>query len=87
MSMDRDDEENVHHQFEAVVGQYGQMESVMGADGYKAFVDARQAERDGIKAHGDKITAVAQMVRVITLVGFLAAIPLIVLLWKVAIEW
>lgn len=85
--MMRDDDDDVDSQFQNVIGsQYGQMESVMGADGYKAFVEAREAEGDGLKAYAARHKAVADAIRIFTLVFFLAAIPGIVWLWKAALS-
>ena len=73
--------------FEHVVGgQYGQMESVMGQDGYKAFVEARNAEGDGIKAFAAKNVAITAAIRVFTFIGFMVAIPVIVWLWRWALS-
>lgn len=78
--MDDDD------QFEQVVGsQYGQMESVMGQDGYKAFVEARTAEGAGIKAYADRNAAVAQSIRILSFIAFVMAIPVVVWLWRWAL--
>jgi hypothetical protein len=78
--MDDDD------QFEQVVNsQYGQMESVMGQDGYKAFVEARTAEGAGIKAYADRNAAIAQFIRITGLIVFIMAIPVVVWLWKWAL--
>lgn len=82
-----EDDDDVDSQFQSVIGaQYGQMESVMGADGYKAFVEAREAEGDGLKAYAARHKAVADAIRILTLIAFLAAIPAIVWLWKAALS-
>jgi len=74
-------------QFEQVLGgQYGQMESAMGTDGYRSFVEARNAEAAGFKAFAGRHSAVADAIRVGTLVFALAMIPVIVFLWKWAIN-
>lgn len=74
-------------EFQKVVNnQFGQMESVMGQDGYKAFVEARNAEGDGIKAFAAKNVAITSAIRVFTLIGFMVAIPVIVWLWRWALS-
>ena len=87
MHRDDEDDDDVTQQFNSVIGsQYGQMESVMGADGYKAFVEAREAEGDGLKAYAARHKAVADAIRIFTLVFFAASIPVIFWLWKVALS-
>ena len=73
--------------FEHVVGsQYGQMEAAMGADGYAAFVKARDAEGITMKAHAEKINAQTSAIRIGTLMFVLACIPTFVWLWKWALD-
>lgn len=72
---------------EVLSSQYGVMESQMGQDGYKAFVEAQIANGVGIKAYADKNASIAGLIRVITGLCVLLTIPVIVLLWKVALQW
>ena len=74
-------------EFQAVLGpQYGAMESQMGQDGYKAFVEAQLANGAGIKAYADRNAAVAQAIRIACIIAFAMSIPVIVWLWKWALQ-
>lgn len=66
---------------------YGQMESVLGADGYKVFIEDHKADQDRMKAAADRYRAISGTIRIMGLVGFLASIPVMVVLWKWALSY
>lgn len=66
---------------------YGQMESVLGADGYKVFIEDHKADQDRMRAAADRYRAVSGAIRIAGLVGFLVSIPLMVVLWKWALSY
>lgn len=78
-----DTNEEFLHQLSA---SYGQVESALGTEGYKEFLATRSAERQTYIAHAERTHAVANVIRLVTLVGMLMAMPVIVWLWKWAIS-
>jgi hypothetical protein len=78
--MDEDED-----QFKAVVSQYGQMESQMGAEGYAAFVKTQESMRYAAMAHAERVQASTSAIRVATAMFILAMIPTLVWLWRWAL--
>jgi len=66
---------------------YGQMESVLGTDGYKVFIEDHKADQDRMRAWSDRYRAVSGTIRILGLVGFLVSIPVMVFLWKWALSY
>lgn len=64
---------------------YGQMESVLGQEGYVEFIRARQAERLQLIARAELSQSISAVIRIATLIGILMAMPVLVWLWRWAI--
>ena len=71
--------------WEQLNSSYGQAEAVLGSDGYQAVLNNQRATAQGMLAHADRVRAVAGSIRITTIVVMLAAMPVIVWLWKWAI--
>lgn len=82
-----DSEEYKDRFIEQLSSSYGQMESVLGTDGYKVFIEDHKADQDRLRAFSDKQRAIAGVIRVATLVGFIVSIPIVVFLWKWALSY
>ncbi len=82
--MNNDDEVNEEflHQMSS---NYGQVESVLGTDGYEAFLQARRTEQKHMLAHAELTQSISFAIRWAVIVGMLMAMPVIVWLWKWAI--
>lgn len=65
---------------------YGQMESVLGADGYKAFLEGHKADQQRSISWAFKQRAIGNAISALSLIAFLASIPVNVWLWKWAIN-
>jgi hypothetical protein len=72
---------------EQLSSSYGQMESVLGADGYKVFIEDHKADQSRMIAFADRQKALAGTIRILGLTSFLLAIPVIVFLWKWALSY
>lgn len=81
------DNSEYRDKFEQVVSSYGQMESLLGADAYSVFIDDHRADQKYVLARADKIKAASASMRVAAFFGMLAAIPVIVFLWKWALSY
>lgn len=79
-------DEDEQAKYEAVIAQYGQMESQMGTEGYAAFLKTQESMRFAAMAHAERVQATTAAIRVSILVLFLASIPVIVWLWKAALD-
>jgi hypothetical protein len=73
-------------QYEAVISQYGAMESQMGADGYAAFIKAQESMRFAALAHAERVQASTSFIRIGTLMFVLTMMPTLVWLWKWAVQ-
>lgn len=82
-----DDEEYREKFMQQLSSSYGQMETVLGADGYKVFIEDHKADQDRMRAAADRYRAVSGTIRIMGLVGFLASIPVMVFLWKWALSY
>lgn len=71
---------------EQLSSSYGQMESVLGADGYQVFIEDHKADQERMKAAADRHKATAALYRIAGLVGFLMSIPVMVFLWRWALS-
>lgn len=78
-------EDDANEFLQQLSANYGQIESVLGTDGYAEFLRTREAERAYMNARGDYIRAIANTLRIFGLIGMLCAMPVIVWLWKWAI--
>lgn len=80
------DEQDFQEQYmRQMSNSYGQMETVLGADGYKVFIEDHRVEQQRMLAYADRQKAVAATIRIGTLLGILMAMPVIVYLWKWAL--
>jgi hypothetical protein len=80
--------EDYHERFmEQLSSSYGQMESVLGADGYKVFIEDHKADQARVLAFADRYKAIAATIRILGFVSFLVAIPVVVFLWKWALSY
>lgn len=79
---DEDNEEFVRQ----LSASYGQMESVLGADGYKAMVSDHIAHQIHVTARSEVLKALANGIRTVTGLAVLGAIPAIVWVWKWALN-
>jgi hypothetical protein len=78
-----DDEQG---KYEAVIAQYGQMEANMGTEGYTAFLKTQESMRFAAMAHAERVQATTVALRIGTLMFFLASIPVLVWLWRWALD-
>jgi hypothetical protein len=78
-------DEDEQAKYEAVIAQYGQMESHMGTEGYAAFLKTQESMRFAAMAHAERVQASTVAIRITTLMFFLGMIPVIVWLWKWAL--
>lgn len=80
-------QENYDEQFmRQLSSSYGQMETVLGADGYKVFMEDHCADQERTRADADRRKATAAAIRVISFMVFMASIPVVVFLWKWALS-
>lgn len=82
MSQENYDEEFVRQ----LSSSYGQMETVLGADGYRVFMEDHRADQERTRADADRRKAIAASIRVLAFMAFMASIPVIVFLWKWALS-
>lgn len=80
---DKDDFQNRF--VEQLSSSYGQMESVLGTDGYKVFIEDHRADQDRVHAYAERQRAIASSIRVIAGIGFLFSLPVMIYLWKWAL--
>ena len=79
--MDNDDDRFI----EQMSNSYGQIEATLGSEGYQTFLTGHKEVAARVKAHSDQVRAFTGMIHMGTLILLLAAIPVIVWLWKWAI--
>lgn len=80
--MNEDDRDEFLNQLAA---SYGQIEGVLGTDGYAEFLRAKQAEHDYLLARASLIRSWSSFVSAMAIIGMLVAMPVIVFLWRWAI--
>lgn len=81
------DEEDYREKFvEQLSGSYGQMESVLGADGYKVFIDDHKADQQRSIAWAARQKSIANAINILTFFAMMAGIPTVVWLWRWALS-
>ena len=79
-------DEDEQAKYEAVIAQYGQMEASMGTEGYAAFLKTQESMRFAAMAHAERVQATTAAIRVSIITLFAMSIPVILWLWKWALN-
>lgn len=81
------DDEGRDEFVQTVLEQFSTMEAQMGQEGYQAHVSLVAANVDHIAAKSTLTRAWGGVLVVVSFAAILAFIPLLVMLWKVALRW
>lgn len=72
---------------EQLSSSYGQVETMLGADGYKIYLDSHKADVQRSISYTDRQKAITSAIHIVSFLGILTFIPVIVFLWKWAISY
>ncbi len=72
---------------EQLSSSYGRVETMLGADGYKIYLDSHKADVQRSVAYTDRQASITSAIKIASLLGTLIFIPVIVFLWKWAISY
>jgi hypothetical protein len=82
-------EENEYREkfMEQLSSSYGQVETMLGTEGYKIYLESHKADKQRMMAYTDRQRSITSAIHIGSFLGILVFIPVIVFLWKWAINY